>query len=280
MTTASNSTPAEARSCIALDPCTLGRPFHLLDEFHATLRRRIGAYLQDRYNYRCGACLTVSDSIIVPHRTNDDPAVWHGFGSESDTIGVRIERSLLVLLLAYHYGDRPDRISPDKLPPESRTEQRFAMQARRALLGELLPLFATDVATFAPRPFDGVVPGSRILSVIVRDELLDVTGRLEFAMDEAWLARLFAAISPQRSPERAPTADDELLGARIPVSLNATVMSKELPLGDVLRLECGSVVPIRLPDVAEVDVDGTRIFCAAVVEHGGKICLTALEFVE
>nr|WP_282960403.1 FliM/FliN family flagellar motor C-terminal domain-containing protein [Burkholderia dolosa] len=154
------------------------------------------------------------------------------------------------------------------------------MQTRRALLGELLPLLELDAATLAPQQFDGIGPGSQILSVIVRDESLDVTGRIEFALDDAWLARLFATCVPRRVRDTVPSGDDGSLGARIPVALHATIMSRELLLGDVLDLNRGSILPIRLPDAADVDVDGLKVFRAAVVEHGGKICLTAFELVE
>ncbi|AYZ94383.1 hypothetical protein DB771_14520 [Burkholderia sp. AU29985] len=280
MTTASHLPSAETRSCLALDPCTLGRPFHLLGDFHAALRRRIGTYLQDSYNHRCGARLIVSDSAIVPHRSGEALAAWHGFGDDQGAIGIRIERGLLLLLLAYHYGDRAERLEADSLPAETRTEQRFAMQTRRALLGELLPLLELDAGALTPQQFDGIGPGSQILSVIVRDESLDVTGRIEFALDDAWLARLFATCVPRRVRDRAPSDDDGALGARIPVALNATIVTRELLLGDVLDLNRGSILPIRLPDAADVDVDGLKVFRAAVVEHGGKICLTAFELVE
>ncbi|WP_157638445.1 FliM/FliN family flagellar motor switch protein [Burkholderia ubonensis] len=263
-----------------LDPCTLGRPFHLFDDFHAALRERVGRYLHDRYNHRRGAQLAVADSAIVSLRAGDDCAGWHGYGSSQGSIGIRIERSLLIALMGYQYGERADRPVSHDLPPETRTEQRFAATTQQALLDAVLPVLAPDAAPLERRRPEPPGPGARIVRVAVRDAALDLTGRIEFALDDAWLERLFAALASRRPRNGTPPYDEGELGMRIPVLLNATMVTKELALGDVLNLKPGAVLPVRLPDFTDASVDGVRVFRAAVVEHEGKLCLTSVEFTE
>lgn len=281
-----NSSFASSRTStpIVLDPCTLGRPFHLLDTFHATLRQRIERYLQQRYNQRRGTTLTTTHSGILMARNNaiagNNAISWGGYGSDLGQIGVGIERRLLLTLLAYHYGDQLERTALDQLPAETQTEQRFATLTQRALLDEILPLLAPEPPALHPQTLKILTPGAPILRVTVHNAALDLSGSIQFVLDDQWLTSLFASAPPRRTYKTKPVNDDTPLSASIPITLTVTMLTKELLLEDILRLTPGDVLPIRLPDAAEVHVKGSRLYHAAVAERAGTLCLTSFKFVE
>ena len=78
---------------------------------------------------------------------------------------------------------------------------------------------------------------------------------------------------PQSATPQAP------LPNRLPLTLQARLLEQELPLGTLLDLHVGDVLPVRL-GLADVLVDDSRLFKAAVAEHQGKLCLTSFEDAE
>ncbi|MEK6349363.1 MAG: FliM/FliN family flagellar motor C-terminal domain-containing protein [Burkholderia sp.] len=319
-----------------LDPCTLGRPFHLLDAFHQALQRRFARYLHARFNRRHGAALEVTGVSVVAAET-EDGAPWRAFvaaGDDADDgrIAVRIERGLLIALLAWHYGDQPAAPAAG-LPTETETEHRFGAALASALADEfaacVAPLAAqgctpcpsalpvrpargahvvrVDIANRAGRPpvahdsgttdavpdvptdaaesTDGVVgPTEQAPSAgpVSHAALAAHAGAIEFALDDGWLERLFASVAPRRGqPPTAAAADaGAALDSRIPIRLTARMLTRDVPLEDVMRMAPGDVMPVRLPDTAEVLVEGVCLYRAVVAEHGGTLCLTAFEEVE
>jgi flagellar motor switch protein FliM len=273
---------SDPRAYPVLDPCTLGRPFHLLDAFHRALQQRIERHLHARYNRRRGARLTVTGSeFVLSRRTEAADTSWGHFGSPAGRIAVGVERRLLVALLAYHYGEPLAATTHDPLPPETGSEQRFAAFTQRTLLDELAALIDPS-ATFDDRTPHQPAAHTRVLRVTVSDAALGLTAALEFALDDAWLARLFAIVAPRAASSRpsGQAHDDATLASRIPVTLTVTMLTKELPLDDVLRLAPGDVLNVRLPDAADVLVEGSRLYRAAVAEQGGALCLTSFEAME
>lgn len=328
-----------------LDPCTLGRPFHLLDTFHQALQRRLARYLHARFNRRHGAALDVTGVSVVAAESGDD-APWRAFVTARDAraglpdgttgddaadgrIAVRIERGLLIALLAWHYGDQP-AAAPADLPAETETEQRFGVALALALADEfaacIAPLTASgcmpcpstlparpargahvvrvDVVNRADRPLVAREAGSQDAMPEVPSPALDhaddagrpteqgpaanpapspiLAGAIEFALDDHWLARLFASVAPRRGqpPTSAGAGADTALDSRIPIRLTARMLTRDVPLDDVMRMAPGDVMPVRLPDTADVLVEGVCLYRAVVAEHGGTLCLTAFEELE
>ncbi|WP_144007017.1 FliM/FliN family flagellar motor switch protein, partial [Pelomonas sp. KK5] len=58
------------------------------------------------------------------------------------------------------------------------------------------------------------------------------------------------------------------------LKLVARLLETELPLGELMALQPGAVIPVSL-GATEVLVDGERLFTASVAEHQGKLCLTS-----
>jgi len=61
--------------------------------------------------------------------------------------------------------------------------------------------------------------------------------------------------------------------------LQGILVTKEVMLGNLFDLRIGDVIPISMHR-ADVLLDDSRLFTAAVSEHKGKICLTSFEDVE
>jgi len=75
-----------------------------------------------------------------------------------------------------------------------------------------------------------------------------------------------------RKPQQLPQAAE--LPRQLTLTLKARLLEQTLPLGELLDLRPGTVLPVRLK-ATEVLVDGSRLFTAAVAEHQGKLCLTS-----
>ncbi|GAB2567602.1 FliM/FliN family flagellar motor switch protein [Dyella jejuensis] len=273
-----SSTSIAARQHIVLDPCTLGRPFHLLDAFNQRLGRQLSRHLSGRFNHRHRASFAVAQVAIGSYVTGQGDAAWRAYTTPAGALAVRLDRRLLLAMLGYHYGDKS---TIDERMPETETEQRFGAATSLALLDVLRACVTpSSDGGFTPEPLRTPEIGDRVIRVEIQERALGLTGLLEIALDDAWLSLIFASAVPRRAVA-TPTAKTETpLPARLPITLSARMLTKEILLDDVMRLAPGDVMPVRLPDTAEVLVGDTRLFQATIVEHGGSLCLTRFENLE
>lgn len=272
--------PAAAPQPVALDPCTLGRPFHLLEEFHQRLGRQLARHLGVRFNHRQGANFSVGAVSIGSRTSGQGELPWRSYGAGEGVLSVRLERRLLLAMLGYHYGDR-DGMRIDESAPETETEQRFGAATGLALLDVLRHCIdPAGTGEFTPRPLHVPGMGDRVIRVQIREPKLELDGRLEFAVDESWLDTMFATVAPRRAAAPSAAKSDVPLGRRLPITLTARILSKQCLLDELLGLSAGDVLPVRMPDTADVLAGDTLLYRAAVVEHGGTLCLTSFEHIE
>jgi len=259
-----------------LDPCTLGRPFHLLEDFQRRLAQHVGRLLEHRFNQRSDAQLRASAGGISAFMPAIDGGAWRSYRDGVGSLALNIERPLLLALLAHHYGD-PGGADAMLQAPETETELRFAGTLHQQLLEALIACGAGGGHAFAVQP--GALPrtGHRVLRIEVSDDALGVRGRIGLAFDEAWMAHLFDSAVPARAPAPPPAELAVPLRERLPVRINARIASLELPFDQVLRLAPGDILPIRPAGTAEVLVDDVRLYRARVAEQGGLLCLTFFE---
>ncbi|MFC4762307.1 FliM/FliN family flagellar motor switch protein [Dyella koreensis] len=215
-------------------------------------------------------------SYVANHRD----AAWRAYSTPGGSLAIRMDRCLLLAMLGYHYGDK-GAMKVDATVPETETEQRFGVATGLALL-EVLRSCAMTVAEGGLTPAPQRTPGTgdRVIRMEIEEGRLALSGILEIALDDASLGLIFASASPRRVTA-APVAKTETpLAERLPVAMSARMLTKEVFLDDVMRLQTGDVMPVRLPDTAEVFVGDTLLFQAAVAEHGGSLCLTSFENAE
>lgn len=290
---------APSRSLAVLDPRTLGRPVHLLGDFTARLKSDLLDGFVSDLNKRYRAAFQV-DAVTMnpcgaPGSDQAGGARWLPFATEVGRVGVSLDRGVLLTVLRYRYGLHEAGIKsapPDEQAPETASERRLA-----AMLGlPLLEALARCIDTLSPladrtacpshvfTPLPGQVStwgeGTWTVTVALREASQEVRGCLYFKLDEAWVARLLRHLTPVRDKPSSQTgAGSQALGARLPVHLVARLVEQEMPLGALLDMRVGDVIPVHL-GAADVLVEQSRLFQASVAEHKGKLCLTSFEDAE
>jgi flagellar motor switch protein FliM len=275
-----HSSSVSARKHVVLDPCTLGRPFHLLEAFNQRLGRQLARHLAGRFNLRHGAEFAVSQVTIGSYMSGQGDAAWRTYTTPAGTLSVRLDRRLLLAMLGYHYGEK-GATKIDEQTPETETEQRFGAATGLALLDVLRTCVVSPVdGGFTPELMHTPSISDRVIRVEITENKLGLAGLLEMAVDDAWLSLMFASAVPRRTAATQAVKSEMPLTARLPITLMARMLTKEVLLDDVMRLAPGDVLPVRMPDTAEVLVGDTRLFQATIAEHGGTLCLTSFENVE
>jgi flagellar motor switch protein FliM len=277
-----HSSSSSARKHTLLDPCTLGRPFHLLEDFNQRLGRQFARHLSSRFNHRHGAGFTVGQVAIGSYVAGQGEMSWRTYTTPAGSLSVRLDRRLLLAMLNYHYGDA-SAAAINEQTPETATEQRFGAATSLALL-DVLRMCMTPpvVGAFTPEPLSTPGMSDRVIRIQIDETKSGLSGLLEIAVDDTWLSLIFASAVPPRRAAAKPAAkaDPQPLTERLPITLSARMLTKEVLLDDVMRLAPGDVLPVRMPDTAEVLVGDTRLFQATIAEHGGTLCLTSFENIE
>lgn len=262
---------------MVLDPCTLGRPYHLLDDVLQDIKRRIDHSFHERFNVRRGTNFVVTDLSIAAVRPREG-AVWRTYACDQGPISVRCDRPLLLALLACHYGAPLDEATLTIRGPETGTERRFATQQHTALLTAFASaMFGDQTQTFSSCGDILPGPGVRVLRMTISDTLCELSGEVEFALDETWLDHLFARLDAQHL---RPTRDSPSSDVCIPITMSVHMLSKDVHLDELLRMRPGDVLPIRLPDTVDVLVNDVRLYRATVAEHQSALWITSFEPME
>lgn len=267
------------RRVAPLDPCTLGRPFHLLEDYLRRLVAQLDRQLQQRFNRRSDAVFQLGTANVAAFLAGSgDTGAWRGYRDDTGAVAVRIERGLLLAMLDVHYGESTRTAEPEPGEvPETETEHRFAGALHLQFLDALAVCASGAAGRFVADPAALPRPGHRIVRVDVREQGLGLSGCIEFALDEAWLTRLFDCVVPQRAPS-PPSVDARVpLQRRLPVRIEAQIASRDMAFEDLLRLRAGDVLPIRPVTSADVLVEGVRLYRASIAEQGGLLCLTFFE---
>lgn len=269
-----------------LDARTLGRPVHLTDRFTMRIREELAEYFRVRFNRRYRAGFEIGTSELIQSLLQ--PAQRGlAFGGSVGCIGFAISRDIVLRVQRYRYG-MPDS---EELEPETASEERLV-----SMLGDQLAnMVARNIDSLqagaestgelkkidTPKQFPH--EGCWTLQVAVSEPDRNVSGAIWFLLDEAWISRLLQGVAPTRTHTRqqrgAGTANDLPLPTRLPLTMTARLLEKELPLGTVLDLRVGDVIPVSLSR-ADVLVGDSRLFSASVAEHKGKLCLTTFEDME
>lgn len=263
-----------------LDPCTLGRPFHLLEGFLQRLAVHLDQFLQYRFNRRCGSRFRAGAAGIAACMPGTEADVrWRIFQDATGTVAVRLDRPLLLAMLGYHYGDAPGDAATLAEAPETETEHRFAASLFPQFLDGLAVCSGGAAGGFAAAgtPFGA---GRRLVRIELHEDALGLSGRLELALDEAWLAHLFHHVAPARPPLPPSPDAGQPLQRRLRVTLHARIAARDIAFEELLRLRPGDILPIRPVGSADVLVEDVHLYRASVAEQGGMLCLTSFVPVE
>jgi flagellar motor switch protein FliM len=95
-------------------------------------------------------------------------------------------------------------------------------------------------------------------------------------VDARWMTRLLSRLATERrSAPRAKAAPVPLV-RNLNLKLAARLLQQQMPLGDLVDLKVGDVLPVTLGRTG-VFIDDQRVFDAVVAEHKGRLCLTSFE---
>jgi len=292
-----------------LDPCLLGRPVHLLPAFAAGLAEAIGAEMASPGGRRHWGAYRLEH--LAFERAPEQPGLrWLGVSGPYGVAAVAFERTLLLGLLEGRYARRQPAPSAavqqsPALERVTATEERLAVTLAQQLASQLDARVADGLARLdgAPAPVKtgsvaAIVPAGApgktgwVLRAVLRaqygrrdtDEPTQAApeGQIWIGLDHAQMACVLQGIKADRGAVRAAGGarmPGEPLATRLEVKLNGCLVSKEITLATLFGLQVGDVIPVALGR-ADVVLDNSRLFTAAVAEHKGKLCLTSFEDAE
>jgi flagellar motor switch protein FliM len=292
-----------------LDPCLLGRPVHLLPAFAAGLAEAIGSEMASPGGRRHWGAYRLEQLSF--ERAPEQPGLrWLGVSGHYGVAAVAFERNLLLGLLEGRYARRQPAPSAaaQQNPVMERvtaTEERLAVTLAQQLATLLDARVADGLARVdgAPVPLPAaagaaVVPASApgktgwVLRAVLRaqygrrdtDEPTQAApeGQIWIGLDHALMACVLQGIKADRGAVRAAGGarmPREPLASRLEVKLEGCLVSKEVTLATLFGLQIGDVIPVSVGR-ADVLLDNSRLFTAAVAEHKGKLCLTSFEDAE
>ena len=296
-----------------LDPCLLGRPVHLLPAFAAGLAEAIGSEMASPAGRRHWGAYRLEQLSF--ERAPEQPGLrWLGVSGHYGVASVAFERNLLLGLLEGRYARRQPTVSAASqqspvLERVTATEERLAATLAQQLASLLDARVADGLArldggsALAPVPVPAnagaaVVPASApgktgwVLRAVLRaqygrrdtDEPTQAApeGQIWIGLDHALMACVLQGIKADRGAVRAASGarmSREPLASRLEVKLEGCLVSKEVTLATLFGLQIGDVIPVSVGR-ADVLLDNSRLFTAAVAEHKGKLCLTSFEDAE
>ena len=290
-----------------LDSSLLGRPVHLLPIFASQLRDDLMQSMRLNMHRRYWGGFQVAEvqfsRIDGAHHPDSR---WLSFGAPAGQIAFSLERKVLLSVLNYRYGSGAKSDTVAEVDEASvrvtATEERLAVVLGQQLAGTLAgrieanlppggkPLAEGDdsaaaaaAADYGFKPTTGAQPakGAWVIVVTLAGAASGATaGRFWFALDKQLMAGVLRGLLRDRDGDgarkRKPAGP---LAQRLHLGLTGRLASKEVMLGSLYDLQVGDIIPISLHR-ADVLLEDSRLFTAAVTEHKGKLCLTSFEDAE
>lgn len=298
-----------------LDPCLLGRPVHLLPAFAVRLADALGSAMAAPAGRRYWGAFRL-ESLAFEQAPDDRSLRWLGVNGRFGQAAVALERTLLLALLEGRYARRTlgpltgAHAAPQRDPGPERvtaTEERLAAtladQVAQRLEEQveqgLIAAGATPAQAAEPRlaqagavTVAAAAPGKTgwVLRAVLRAQygrrdtddptLAAPQGQLWIGLDHGLMAHVLQGLMAERNGRRgAVRMAREPLAAQLQVRLEGRLVSQEVTLATLFGLKVGDVIPVSVGR-ADVLLDDSRLFTAAVAEHKGKLCLTSFEDAE
>jgi flagellar motor switch protein FliM len=268
-----------------LDPSLLGRPVHRLPQFAAQLRDDLVAALRlpASRRYWGGSEL---EQVGLSQLTGNEPRMrWQHFAAAGGVIGFAIERRMLLAALDQRYGatKAAEPAVDESNVRVTATEERLSValgQQLSAVVASRIALNLGGAPVSGPLPVvAGAQPGKGAWIVTMNLRAGDAAGKVLFALDKDLISEVLRALAPVREARPKSHKAAVPLAQRLQVSLDGRLVSKEVTLGTLFDLRIGDVIPISLHR-ADVMLEDSRLYTAAVTEHQGKLCLTSFEDIE
>lgn len=279
-----------------LDPSLLGRPVHLLPKFARRFADALGTAMAGPGGRRYwGACRLAH--LAFERAPDEDSLRWLGVTGPLGTAAVAFDRGLLLGLLEGRYGRGKGKaaqaVGMQRDPSRERvtaTEERLAATLAAQLAEQLflrvadglLAAGAEDAPVYMPleAPAPAGAPGKAgwVIRLDLQLGVGEPASHCWIALDQALMAHVLQGLKEERSKVRTQRAS-EPLATGLSVKLEGRLASKEMLLETLFALKVGDIIPVSVGR-ADVLLDESRLFTAAVAEHKGKLCLTSFEDAE
>lgn len=277
-----NKSPSQSSAAYpVLDPCTLGRPVHLLGRFGTMIRQDLAERLRTGLNRRYHAHFQL-DEVLVSRLEDLAPAQrWTLFDTPCGQLGFALDRPLLLTILDYRYGSGAGSANSGA-HPETATEERLATMIARQFVAALaeriaaLPGVEADAGELRDARRGTPARGAWAVRAALSEPVKGVEGALWLVLDDGWMDRVFRGLAPARPVSQRPVAP---LGSTLQLDLRARLLEFDIPLGMLLDTRVGDVIPVDLGR-SDVLVNDSLLFRADVAEHKGKLCLTSFQDTE
>ncbi len=263
---------------------------HLLGAFAERFGADVSELLRQGLNRRYAIGLQVGSVSMRQRAQNEDPVRWNVYASPAGRVGMAVPRGLVLRLLLCRYG------GADAVPVEPGTVAVTASEERLSTkLGQQLALaLVRRIAAGLPPAGVAAEPAEPEPAVPFHSESALPTGLwqldltlaepnqaaehvLRFSLDDGCMHQLLDRLGRGRTLARDAAAVPALpLSERLKLRLTARLVQQRLPLGAILDLQPGSVLPIPQP-TAVVLVKDSPLFSASVAEHKGRLWLTAFQ---
>lgn len=278
-----------------LDPCLLGRPVHLLPQFAAQLTDDLAAAMRVAGARRYWEAFELLAVDFVRTPEPGQAGRWLGFAGGAGAMAFSIGRAGLLSILNYRYGRRGQAPGPAPDPATVKvtaTEERLAVVLGQQVCGVLAQRVAANLARagqgapaiapaapIQPRPALAPLAGSWTVGVTLRDIHSGDPLTYWITLDQPLMAAVLQGLAPERLRERATRGAGVPLGSTLQVRLDGRLVSKEITLETLFALKLGDIIPVSMGR-AQVLLDESPLFSAAVSEHNGTLCLTSFEDTE
>ncbi|MCC2954329.1 FliM/FliN family flagellar motor C-terminal domain-containing protein [Massilia sp. IC2-477] len=279
-----------------LDPSLLGRPVHLLPKFARRFADALGTAMSGPGGRRYWGAYRLAN-LAFERAPDDESLRWLALAGPLGTAAVAFERSLLLGLLEGRYGRKnkgPGAPRDPALERVTATEERLAAtltvqlaECLHARVAEGLAAVGVEVpgadAAVVEAPGPASAPGKAGWVIRITLSALGAEGEQQsqcwIGLDQELMAHVLQGLKEERNSVRTARAGNDSLSSGLFVKLEGRLVSKEVTLGALFEMKVGDVIPVSVGR-ADVLLDESRLFTAAVGEHKGKLCLTSFEDAE
>ncbi|MED5607147.1 MULTISPECIES: FliM/FliN family flagellar motor C-terminal domain-containing protein [Pseudomonas] len=261
---------------VRLQPHKLGRHYHRVPQYIREIAHKHPRIISDYFlrSYR----INLELQKVEVQESAPRPAECI-FRCPFGKVGFAIDRPLLTEALECYYGGTS--LPSHDTPPISTSEQRM----RKRLGVDVTQLFARSLLlgdTFGElTPHDNDYELASWEYVAEFHFLSHITGSQAslFIYLDAELADALTTRLAGPPPARLNGSPAQHL-VHLPVRLDCVIAALQLPLAQVLELRPGDILPVRLLERCEVQVNQQKLFRGTLFEEDGGLFLTSLESVK
>lgn len=265
-----------AENLTRLKPQKLGRHYHKIPQYIKEIASKYPRIIGDYFlrNYRIN--LELHKVEVLEERESAPDCIYK---STLGKVGFAIDRPLLTEALECYYGGTglPSHDAPPISTSEQRMRNRLGIDitqifARALLSGSTFGNLAPHENDFDPAVWEYVAEFKYISHLTGNQSSIFLY--LDNQLVDELTARLSGPVSSNLS------GDPSRHIQHLPVRLECVVAALQMPLSQVLALQLGDILMVRLLERTEVRINQQRLFRGTIFEDDGSLFLTSLESVK